>query len=41
MLLGQLARAVLEQANAACDLAATVRAEAEHRADTIAVQTRD
>jgi hypothetical protein len=41
MLAGQIARAVLEQANASCDLAATARAEAEHRADTIAVQARD
>jgi hypothetical protein len=32
MLLGQLVRAVLDQANATCDLAATERAQAEHRA---------
>jgi hypothetical protein len=32
MLFGQLARATLDQANAACDLAATTRAQTEHLA---------
>jgi hypothetical protein len=41
MLLGQLTRALLDQANAACDMAATTRAQAEREADAIAVQSRD
>ncbi|HXF53512.1 MAG TPA: hypothetical protein VNK52_05250 [Hyphomicrobiaceae bacterium] len=41
MLLGQLARAVLDSANATCDMAATTRAQAEHQADAIAIQSRD
>ncbi|HEY7690505.1 MAG TPA: hypothetical protein VH835_17525 [Dongiaceae bacterium] len=41
MLFGQLARAMLDSANAACDMAATTRAQAEHQADAIAVQSRD
>lgn len=41
VLLGQLARAMLDQANAACDLAITARAQAERQTTGMTVQLRD